>query len=128
MLSTALRGLISSKAHLHGSGVGFEAFGAGQCRDGRRQLRQRAAVELLDRDHLDVVGGGESSAQAGHAVGREDVVGPGGVVARGFGAVRADENAAGVADLREQFFVVNAQVFRGEGVRKFRRFIERIAR
>ena len=94
-----------SKADLHGAGVGFEAFGAGQRRDGRGDARQARGVELLDRDDLHVIGRGQSAAQPGNAAGGQDVIGSRGVVAGGFGAVRSDEDAAGVVDLREQFFV-----------------------
>src|SRR5579863_10650967 len=124
MFCTAWRGL--SKADLHGSGVGFEAFGSCQCGDCGSQFSKCLAIQLLDRDDLDVVGGGESSTQSGHAVGGEDVIGPGGVVSRSFDTVRAYEYAACVADFRDKFGMMNAQVLGREGVREFGRFIERI--
>ena len=49
--------------------MGFETFGAGQRGDGGCELGERAGIQLLDRDHLDVVGGGEASAQTGDSAG-----------------------------------------------------------
>src|SRR5208283_1538779 len=87
ILTTASRGLrISATAHLHGTGVGFQALGAGQRRDGRRQSLERSGAQFLDRDELHIVGRAEASAQAGCAGSGQDVVRSGGVVARGLGA------------------------------------------
>ena len=105
----------------------FQSFGAGERCDGRSQFAQSGGVELLDGDDLDVVGGGEPSAQTRGAVGGQNVIGPGGVVARGFRAERPDEDAAGVADFRDQFFVVDREVFGSECVREFDGFVEGIA-
>ena len=85
-------------SHLHGSGVGFESFGAGQRGDGGSEFAQCGLGQLLDGDDFDVVGGGEAAAEAGDAAGGEDVIRAGGIVSGGFGTERADEDAAGVTD------------------------------
>src|ERR1700721_970009 len=119
----ALRGL-RGKAHLYGAGVRFEAFGARQRGDGGSELGERAPVELLGGDDLDVVGRGESSAQAGYAAGGENVIRSGSIIASGFGAEWPEEDAARVANLRDQFFVVETEVLRRESVRQFGGFVE----
>ncbi len=82
-------------------------------------------IELLDRDDLHVVGGGQPAAQTRRAIGREDMVRAGRIVSGGFGAVRADKDASRVANLRQQLFVMKTQVLRGEGVRQLHGFVER---
>src|SRR4051812_6825871 len=73
MFNTALRG--SGKPHLHRSGMRFEAFGAGESSDGGCELSESSRIELLGRDHLDVVGGGEAAAQTRDAAGGQNVIG-----------------------------------------------------
>ena len=88
-------------------------------------LRRAGCGQFLDGDDFQVVGDGEASAQAGGAAGGQHVIGAGGVVAGGFGTVRADEDAAGVTDFGEQRRVGNAQVFGREAVGDLDGFIER---
>src|ERR1700683_1919239 len=79
---TALRGLIP-KAHLHGAGVGFEAFGGSQHGDGGSESRESAGIELLDRNHFHIIGRGKPPTQTRDAAGRQYVVGSGRVITRG---------------------------------------------
>ena len=78
-------------------GVRFQAFGARQRGNGGGQLPS-ARAQFLHRDYFQVVGDGEAAAQARRAVGGQNVIGPGGIIARGLGTVRSDEDAAGMAD------------------------------
>ena len=96
--------------------MSFQALGAGERRYGRSQFAEGSRIELLNRDDLDVVGGGEASAEPGDTVGRQNVIRARRVVARGFGAEWPDENAARVADLREKFLVVDREMLRRETV------------
>jgi len=72
--------------------------------------------QFLDRDYLQIVGDTEASALAGGAGGGEDVIGAGGVIAGRFGAVEADEYAAGVQHSGEQRGIGNAQVLGRETI------------
>ena len=62
------------------------------------QFAESGLGQFLDRDYFQVVGDGESAVLAGGSAGGEDVIGAGGVVARGFGAVWTDKHAAGMMD------------------------------
>src|SRR4051812_24488700 len=124
MACTDFRGVGLGKTNLHGTRMSFEAFGSGQGGDGGGQLSQGAGIELLNGDHFDVVGGGQAAAQSRYTVGRQDVIGAGSVVARGFGAEGTDEDAARMADFRYEIFVVNGQMFRRETVGEVHSLIE----
>src|SRR5216684_2960926 len=74
------------KANLHGTCVSFQSFGAGQRGDCRRNRSQRRGSEFLDRDNLHEIGGGQSASDASRAGRWQNMIGTGGVIARGFGA------------------------------------------
>ena len=82
--------------------MGLEPFGAGQRGDGGREAGQCRGGQFPHGDDFHEIGDGETSTDACRAAGGEDVIGAGAVVTGGFGAVRADEDAAGVADRGEQ--------------------------
>src|ERR1022692_1555724 len=71
ILNTASRGcntpggksiFLLAKADLHGAGMRFQAFGASECGDGRRQPLQSFRRQLLYRDDLDEVSRGKATA------------------------------------------------------------------
>ena len=69
---------------------------------------------------------GQAAAQPRRAAGGQHVIGAGGVIARGFGAERPDEDAAGVSrPASSRLRVGNAQVLGREAVGNLDRLLER---
>ncbi len=103
----------------------FEALGAGESRNRRSKGCQRPLFELLYRYDLHVIGGGQASADSRDTAGGQNVIRTRSIIAGGFRAEGADEDAAGVFDLRQQLFMVGAEVLRRESIRKLRGFFQR---
>src|SRR5690349_19052316 len=82
------------RSHFYRAGVGLEALGSGECGYGWSEFRQCGLVQLLRGDDLEVVGDREAASLTGGSAGGEDVVGAGGVVSGGFGAVGSEEDAS----------------------------------
>ena len=83
-------------------GVRPQTFGAGQRDDGAPETGKSPAAELLHGNRFDEIGGAQTASQARAPARREDVIGPGSIIARSDGALAAQENRAGRLDLVEQ--------------------------
>ena len=90
-------------------------------------FRSARRIELLHRNHLDVIRGGKAAPQPRHSVGGQHMIRARRIIARRFRAERAHENTSRMADLRNQFFMVNREMLRREAIGKLHRLIERIA-
>ena len=125
IFTTALRGInaVLSTTNLHRTRVRFQSLGTSKCRDGWGQTGECLRTQLLDGNHLHVVGRAQAAAQPGGARSREHVVRAGGVVAGGFGARWPQEYAARVTDAAQQFRVMQAEVFWREAIGQFDGFL-----
>src|SRR2546426_816803 len=91
--ATALRGrTIGLEPRFNRMGVRPQTFGAGQRDDGVPETGKAPAAELLHGNRLDEIGGAQTASQARAPARRENVVGPGSIIARSDGARAAEED------------------------------------
>src|SRR5690349_17001485 len=98
MALTTGRGLSMSAPHMDGGGMGPETLDLGKSFHGFSYLVQTVEGKFLDGYEFYEIENAESAAEARLTGGGQNVVGAGGVVARGLRRVVANEDGACVSN------------------------------